>query len=44
MLTQCSAKGDLFAPVEERAVVAEFDGGAITSDAERMAMVIGSWT
>jgi hypothetical protein len=33
MLTQCSAKGDLFAPVEERVVVADFDGGAITSDA-----------
>lgn len=33
MLTECSADLFGFAPVERRQVVAEFDGGAITSDA-----------
>ena len=33
MLTECSAELFDFAPVERRAVVAGFDGGAITSDA-----------
>src|SRR5471032_3202034 len=33
MQTQCSAKPSEFAPVEGRPVVAEFDGGAVTSDA-----------
>ena len=33
MPAQCSAEPLLFAPVEGRSVVAEFDGGAITSDA-----------
>lgn len=33
MPTHCSAIDDLFAPVENRSVVAEFDGGTITSDA-----------
>ena len=33
MQTECSAKPNEFAPVEGRAVVAEFDGGALTSDA-----------
>ena len=33
MPTECSAALFGFAPVEGRAVVAAFDGGAITSDA-----------
>jgi hypothetical protein len=33
MRTECSATSVGFAPVEGRAVVADFDGGAITSDA-----------
>jgi hypothetical protein len=33
MPTHCSANDDLFAPVEGRSVVADFEGGAITSDA-----------
>ena len=33
MPTECSAKPSIFAPVEGRPVVAEFDGGAMTSDA-----------
>ena len=33
MPTQCSPSGLAFAPAEGRAVVASFDGGAITSDA-----------
>lgn len=33
MQTQCSAKSFEFARVESRAVVASFDGGAVTSDA-----------
>ncbi len=33
MPTECSADLFEFAPVERRAVVAGFDGGAITSDA-----------
>jgi hypothetical protein len=33
MRTECSAKPSEFAPVEGRPVVAEFDGGAVTSDA-----------
>jgi len=33
MQTECSAKPSEFAPVEGRPVVAEFDGGAVTSDA-----------
>jgi hypothetical protein len=33
MQTECSAKPSVFAPVEARPVVAEFDGGAVTSDA-----------
>jgi hypothetical protein len=33
MQTECSAKPSGFAPVEGRPVVAEFDGGAVTSDA-----------
>ena len=33
MQTECSAKPSEFAPVEGRRVVAEFDGGAVTSDA-----------
>ena len=40
MPTQCSATDALFAPVEDRAVVADFDGGAITSDAG--ALLLGS--
>src|SRR5271167_5189580 len=33
MQTECSAKPSEFPPVEGRPVVAEFDGGAVTSDA-----------
>ena len=33
MQTECSAKASQFAPVEGRQVIAEFDGGAVTSDA-----------
>jgi hypothetical protein len=33
MLTECSAKGMASAPVDGRRVVADFDGGAITSNA-----------
>jgi DDE family transposase len=33
MPTECSTDCDLFGPIEGRRVVAEFDGGAITSDA-----------
>jgi hypothetical protein len=33
MQTECSAKPSLFGRVEGRPVVAEFDGGALTSDA-----------
>src|SRR5271156_4901942 len=33
MQTECSAKPSEFAPVEGRSVVAEFDGGTVTSDA-----------
>jgi len=33
MPTECSAKTFEFARVESRAVVAAFDGGAVTSDA-----------
>src|SRR6204780_3079947 len=33
MQTECSAKPSEFAPVEGRPVVAEFDGGAVASDA-----------
>ena len=33
MQTECSAKPSLFGAVEGRPVVAEFDGGALTSDA-----------
>jgi Transposase DDE domain group 1 len=33
MPTECSTNFDLFGPVEGRRVTAEFDGGAITSDA-----------
>src|SRR5271156_1128690 len=33
MQTECSAKASRFAPVEGRSVVAEFDGGAVASDA-----------
>ena len=33
MPTQCSAKQHEFARVENRSVVAAFDGGAVTSDA-----------
>jgi hypothetical protein len=33
MPTECSTDFDLFGPVEGRRVVADFDGGAITSDA-----------
>src|SRR5476649_821008 len=33
MQTECSAKPSAFARVEGRSVVAEFDGGAVTSDA-----------
>ena len=33
MQTECSAKPSEFARVEGRSVVAEFDGGAVTSDA-----------
>ncbi len=33
MRTECNSDQFLFAPVEGRAVVASFDGGAITSDA-----------
>jgi AraC-like DNA-binding protein len=33
MQTECSAEASRFAPVEGRPVVAEFDGGALTSDA-----------
>src|ERR1700685_463503 len=33
MQTECSAKPSEFAPVEGRPVVADFDGGAVTSDA-----------
>jgi Transposase DDE domain group 1 len=33
MPTQCSSGDDLFTPVAGRTVVADFDGGAITSDA-----------
>jgi len=40
MPTECSAKTMAFAPVEGRAVVADFDGGAITSDAG--AMLLGA--
>ena len=40
MPTQCSATQLAFAPVQGRAVVAAFDGGAITSDAG--ALLLGS--
>ncbi len=40
MPTQCSAIDDLFAPVAGRIVVADFDGGTITSDAG--ALLLGS--
>ena len=33
MQTECSAKPSEFAPVEGRPVMAEFEGGAVTSDA-----------
>src|SRR5208283_3660833 len=33
MLTECSTNCDLFGPVEGRRLAADFDGGAITSDA-----------
>jgi hypothetical protein len=33
MPTECSAERFAFAPVDGRAVVASFDGGAMTSDA-----------
>src|SRR5271169_2923063 len=33
MQTECSAEGSMFGRVEGRSVVAEFDGGALTSDA-----------
>jgi hypothetical protein len=33
MPTECSAKPSIFAPVDGRPVVAEFDAGAVTSDA-----------
>ena len=33
MRTECSAKPSEFARVEGRSVVADFDGGALTSDA-----------
>ena len=33
MPTECSAKPSIFTPVEGRPVVAEFDAGAVTSDA-----------
>ena len=33
MQAECSAKASAFAPVEGRQVIAEFDGGAVTSDA-----------
>ena len=33
MQTECSAKPSEFARVEGRSVVADFDGGALTSDA-----------
>ena len=33
MATECSATTMLFAPVERRRVAADFDGGAMTSDA-----------
>jgi hypothetical protein len=33
MRTQCNTTASEFAPVEGRPVVAEFDGGALTSDA-----------
>lgn len=33
MQTECSAKPSAFGRVEGRPVVAEFDGGALTSDA-----------
>lgn len=40
MLTECNATQLEFAPVQGRAVVAAFDGGAITSDAG--ALLLGS--
>ena len=33
MRTECSANAASLAPVERRAVLAKFDGGALTSDA-----------
>ena len=33
MQTECSAEASVFGQVEGRLVVAEFDGGALTSDA-----------
>ncbi len=33
MQTECSAKSSAFGQVEGRPVVADFDGGALTSDA-----------
>jgi hypothetical protein len=39
MRTECSAKASGFAPVEGRAVVADFDGGAVTSDAGGLLLV-----
>ena len=33
MQTECSAERSMFGRVEGRAVLAEFDGGALTSDA-----------
>ena len=40
MPTECSTNFDLFGPVEGRRVTAEFDGGAITSDAR--GLLLGS--
>ena len=39
MPTECSLRTMLFAPVEGRRVVADFAGGAITSDAGRCCWV-----
>jgi len=33
MPTECSAKASIFTPMEGRPVLAEFEGGAVTSDA-----------
>ena len=43
MQTECSAKASEFGRVEGRPVVAEFDGGALTSDAGGLLLGAADW-